>query len=201
MPRPTVHERVAAAVALVSLAAVFVVAIAGGLSNVQQVLGTLVGLLMLMVGGWYAAARSGSSRAVALIVALGGIVVLATALLTTDVSARRMVVGLLLSALSIASARHALGRTPRALRQILEERTPVSAARNGVLFINPKSGGGKAEKFDLVGCCRERGIEPIVLKKGDDLLELAEQAIANGADVIGMAGGDGSQALECERRW
>jgi len=64
-----------------------------------------------------------------------------------------------------------------------------------VLFINPKSGGGKAEKFDLVGCCRERGIEPIVLKKGDDLLELAEQAIANGADVIGMAGGDGSQAL------
>jgi diacylglycerol kinase family enzyme len=51
------------------------------------------------------------------------------------------------------------------------------------------------EKFDLPSECRARGIEPIVLKKGDDLLQLAEDAIAAGADVIGMAGGDGSQAL------
>ena len=36
---------------------------------------------------------------------------------------------------------------------------------------------------------------PIVLRKGDDLLQLAEDAIRRGADVIGMAGGDGSQAL------
>ena len=40
-----------------------------------------------------------------------------------------------------------------------------------------------------------RGIEPIVLEPGDDLLRLAADAIARGADVIGMAGGDGSQAL------
>ena len=34
-----------------------------------------------------------------------------------------------------------------------------------------------------------------MLGTGDDLEDLAEQAIARGADVIGMAGGDGSQAL------
>jgi diacylglycerol kinase family enzyme len=34
-----------------------------------------------------------------------------------------------------------------------------------------------------------------VLKPGDDLLELAEDAVARGVDVLGMAGGDGSQAL------
>jgi diacylglycerol kinase family enzyme len=34
-----------------------------------------------------------------------------------------------------------------------------------------------------------------VLQPGDDLLQLAEDAVARGADVIGMAGGDGSQAL------
>ncbi len=39
------------------------------------------------------------------------------------------------------------------------------------------------------------GLEPVVLRPGDDLLQLAEDAIARGADVIGMAGGDGSQAL------
>jgi diacylglycerol kinase family enzyme len=61
--------------------------------------------------------------------------------------------------------------------------------------MNPKSGGGKAEKFHLADECRARGIEPIVLKLGDDMVQLAEDAIARGADVIGMAGGDGSQAL------
>ena len=39
------------------------------------------------------------------------------------------------------------------------------------------------------------GSKPIQLSLGDDLLEVAEAAIARGADVIGMAGGDGSQAL------
>jgi diacylglycerol kinase family enzyme len=61
--------------------------------------------------------------------------------------------------------------------------------------MNPKSGGGKAEKFHLEDECRRRGIEPVVLRQGDDLLRLAEDAVARGADVIGMAGGDGSQAL------
>ena len=34
-----------------------------------------------------------------------------------------------------------------------------------------------------------------MLRQGDGLLALAEDAVARGADVIGMAGGDGSQAL------
>jgi diacylglycerol kinase family enzyme len=61
--------------------------------------------------------------------------------------------------------------------------------------MNPKSGGGKAEKCGLEEECRARGIEPVVLRPGDDLLKLARDAVARGADVIGMAGGDGSQAL------
>jgi diacylglycerol kinase family enzyme len=61
--------------------------------------------------------------------------------------------------------------------------------------MNLKSGGGKAEKFRLADECEKRDIEPVVLQPGDDLLQLAEDAIARGADVIGMAGGDGSQAL------
>jgi diacylglycerol kinase family enzyme len=35
----------------------------------------------------------------------------------------------------------------------------------------------------------------VLLQHGDDLRTLAEKAVADGADVIGMAGGDGSQAL------
>jgi diacylglycerol kinase family enzyme len=51
------------------------------------------------------------------------------------------------------------------------------------------------ERFALVEEARRRGIEPVVLGPGDDLAELARTAVANGADVIGIAGGDGSQAL------
>jgi diacylglycerol kinase family enzyme len=61
--------------------------------------------------------------------------------------------------------------------------------------MNLKSGGGKAERFKLVDLCRDRGIEPIVLHPGDDLRQLAEDAVRRGADLLGMAGGDGSQAL------
>jgi Diacylglycerol kinase catalytic domain len=51
------------------------------------------------------------------------------------------------------------------------------------------------ERLHLVEEAERRGIEPIVLAPGNDLRRLAEQAVARGADVIGMAGGDGSQAL------
>lgn len=63
-----------------------------------------------------------------------------------------------------------------------------------VLIVNPTSGGGAASRYDLVGQCRARGIEPVVFERGDDLARLAAEAIERGADVIGMAGGDGSQA-------
>src|SRR5579871_3665118 len=63
------------------------------------------------------------------------------------------------------------------------------------LLINPRSGGGKAARYDLVAQCRARGIEPVVMTPGDDLASLADAAVSAGADVIGMAGGDGSQAI------
>jgi len=102
-------------------------------------------------------------------------------------------VGLL--AASTALSRYALRRDANALKALRVPGTAVGAARQGVLIMNLKSGGGKAEQFGLVDECRRRGIEPVVLQPGDDLLELAQTAIDRGADVIGMAGGDGSQAL------
>lgn len=64
-----------------------------------------------------------------------------------------------------------------------------------MLFINPRSGGGKAERTRLDEVARERGMRPVVLKPGDDLSALVERAVAAGADALGMAGGDGSLAV------
>ena len=72
---------------------------------------------------------------------------------------------------------------------------PADPARKGMLIINPNSGNGKAERFNLPEEARKRGVEPLLLKPGDNLCELANRAVTQGADVIGMAGGDGSQAL------
>jgi diacylglycerol kinase family enzyme len=66
---------------------------------------------------------------------------------------------------------------------------------NPVLFYNPLSGGGKAERFHLAAEARRRGIEPIELRRGDDLETLVRDAVAGGAGALAMAGGDGSQAI------
>jgi diacylglycerol kinase family enzyme len=63
------------------------------------------------------------------------------------------------------------------------------------LFVNPRSGGGRAQQADLAAEARSRGIETIVLRSGDRLAELADRAAAEGADALGVAGGDGSLAI------
>ena len=63
-----------------------------------------------------------------------------------------------------------------------------------MLIVNPASGGGRAERFDLVGHCRRLGIETVIRERGASLAEMARAAVGDGTEVLGMAGGDGSQA-------
>jgi diacylglycerol kinase family enzyme len=93
------------------------------------------------------------------------------------------------------AARYAVRNHPESAHNVHRRSRPALPAQMGVLIINPKSGGGKAEKFRLVEEAAKRRIEPLVLGPDDDLCDLARRAVADGADVLGMAGGDGSQAL------
>jgi diacylglycerol kinase family enzyme len=68
-------------------------------------------------------------------------------------------------------------------------------ARRPVLFVNPRSGGGRAARASLVERARERGIDALVLGPRHDLAALVDEAVADGADALGMAGGDGSLAV------
>lgn len=83
----------------------------------------------------------------------------------------------------------------KTLRQLPPPGIRAPAGRKPVLLMNPRSGGGKVAKLHLVEESTRRGIDAIVLEPDDDLEALAREAVAGGADVIGMAGGDGSQAL------
>ena len=72
---------------------------------------------------------------------------------------------------------------------------PTGPPRRPCLFVNPKSGGGKAARAGLAELARERGIDAIVLRPDDDLGTLVSDAVARGADAVGAAGGDGSLAV------
>ncbi|XVQ11545.1 diacylglycerol/lipid kinase family protein [Spirillospora sp. CA-255316] len=65
------------------------------------------------------------------------------------------------------------------------------------LIMNPRSGDGKVGKFHLVDRARERGADVVVLDPAhpQDVAQLARKAVADGADLLGVAGGDGTQAL------
>src|SRR5215217_6969709 len=92
-------------------------------------------------------------------------------------------------------ARYAMRHSRTPIHIVRRYGRPAEPASSGVLIINPNSGGGKAERFNLPEEARKRNIEPLLLGRGDDLCDLATGAVTRGADVIGMAGGDGSQAL------
>jgi diacylglycerol kinase family enzyme len=70
-------------------------------------------------------------------------------------------------------------------------------ARRPYLIMNPKSGGGKVEKFDLERKAEELGAEVFLIDGSEpvDVAEVAREAVAQGADLLGVAGGDGTQAL------
>ena len=71
----------------------------------------------------------------------------------------------------------------------------VDPPRRPVLFVNLRSGGGKAARARLVDRAHERSIDAHVLEPQEDVAALVGDAVADGADALGVAGGDGSLAV------
>jgi diacylglycerol kinase family enzyme len=194
--RPLLWPRIAAIVALIApvvMAVVAAVALAGDVPVAVLAVGLV---LVCSAAIWFVLTRRGPRRAIGAALAVLSGIGLAVVLVTNWQGVVVLVTLLMLLAVFGLAARYALGRTgERTVSGMAGAIVPVGAAGSAVLIINLRSGGGKAERFDLAAQARRRGVEPVVLRPGDDLLELAESAIARGAQVIGMAGGDGSQAL------
>jgi len=182
-------RRAAAALALLAFAGAVAVVVAGLARHPVMLPLALVLLAFAVAAGWSALVRRGVWRVVAATVAVAALVTITLLPDTMPFVLLAVVIGLVV--LSTGAAGVAIGRdlVPTAHHR------KVEAARQGVLLMNPWSGGGKVARFELVDAAQRAGVTPVVLKKGDDLRALAEQAVADGADVIGMAGGDGSQAL------
>ena len=186
-------DRMLAAISLACLPGALALVAIGALSNLAGVALGLAGAALVVAGGWYAVSRRGGPRVAGVTAAAAGCGVLVAALIVADLTWWRIAAAIALGAVAAATAHSALGRA--AAQTPEPHRTLVPPAVHPTLIMNPVSGGGKATRFRLREECERRGIEAIVLEKGDDLVKLAEDAVARGTDVLGMAGGDGSQAL------
>lgn len=192
---PTAGERAAALLALAGVTAAAVLTLWGVAVHLRTTALALIGVLVCAIACWYTVSRRGLIRVVALLVALAAVAAIAVGLFFANITIWRVIVIAVPLAGSVAAGRHALRKSPKALRSAAAHHGEVRPPRHPVLIMNLKSGGGKVERFHLADECRDRGIETIILRPGDDLWQLAGNAIARGAGVIGMAGGDGSQAL------
>ncbi|MEU5310869.1 diacylglycerol kinase family protein [Streptomyces sp. NPDC021562] len=73
----------------------------------------------------------------------------------------------------------------------------ATGARRPFLIVNPRSGGGKASRFRIAERARASGAQVVLIDPSldQDLAAVARRAVDDGADLLGVAGGDGTQAL------
>ena len=124
--------------------------------------------------------------------AIGAIVLLIYSYAKADVLVVALI-SLALMAIAVAAARAAL---PIGHQPWMPE-TPVTGATRPFLVMNPHSGGGKVVKFDLAAKARALGADVALLDGPGyvDVAALVRDAVDRGADLLGVAGGDGTQAL------
>jgi diacylglycerol kinase family enzyme len=154
--------------------------------NLPRGVTVLACIVLALLAAWWALVHRGATRLAA---AAAAGVLLAGAVVLVALEGRVLQDLLILAGLvlSLAAARRVF--TVHASLAV------AAAPKRAVLFYNPKSGGGKAERFEVAREARARGVEPVELHLGDDLATLVRDAIANGADAVGVAGGDGTQAI------
>jgi diacylglycerol kinase family enzyme len=193
--RARVAQRWLARLALsAAVAAVLVPLVGVGLrASLAVTLAGVVGLAVAAAGVWWALTHKGVVRWLAIVVAVAAPLVVLVTYSSRDLLWVVVVaVGLLVVA--VAAGRAALGgdRVPERMRE-----HEVSPPRRPYLIMNPRSGGGKVGRFGLKDKAEALGATVAVLEGPGpvDVGALARQAVAEGADLLGVAGGDGTQAL------
>ena len=179
-------RRLMAGTTLLLLLAAIAVAVVLAVQHFPRGLSVLLCAFLAALAAWYAVRRRGAARIV-FAGASGLLLAGAVALIVVEGKALLTLLVLVAFAGAVVAARQAF--------RVHVELPSAPPPASPVLFYNPLSGGGKAARFHLAEEARRRGIEPIELRRGDDLEELVRAAVRGGAGGLAMAGGDGSQAI------
>jgi diacylglycerol kinase family enzyme len=175
------------------LAAVAVLIGFAELASLAMVAIAVVGACLVLAGAYEFLARRGVLRWLALGVAIATpIAILVLFALNNLIWVALVSVALMV----LAAGAGRLALTPAAAAPGMPSRE-VPAPKRAFLIMNPRSGGGKVTKFQLKEKAEALGAEVALLEGPGvvDVAKLARQAVADGADLLGVAGGDGTQAL------
>ena len=190
---PAQHWLARLSFVLVGLAVVFV-AVFAELKSLTMLAVGLVGAAVSLAAAYFFLSRRGVWRWLSLAVfVLTPIAVIAVFALRNLLWVAIVAAAIWL--LASMTARLALARDQPDWR--MPEHPAEPPARHPYLIMNPKSGGGKVEKFDLKRKAEELGAEVFLIDGSEpvDVAKVAREAVAQGADLLGVAGGDGTQAL------
>src|SRR6201992_1163419 len=180
-----------ASFALVLAAVALVIAVAGWRS-LTLVAFAVIGVCVVLAGANRFLARRGVLRWIALVLVVAAPVLI----LVAYAFARLLWVAIVAVALMVLAA----GIRPAALstggQAAPMPAVPAARPRRPFLIMNPRSGGGKVIRFGLKDKAEALGAEVALLDGPEivDVAALARQAVADGADLLGVAGGDGTQA-------
>ncbi len=178
---------------LACLAVVIAVAFAG-LKSVAILIVGLAGAAVSLTTAYYFLSRRGVLRWLSF-----GLFVLAPIAVLVVYGFADLLLAAVLSALAwvLATLTARLALAGQRMDWRMPEHPAQPPAAHPFLIMNPRSGGGKVGRFDLKRKAEELGAE-VFLMDGDepvDVAALAREAVARGADLLGVAGGDGTQAL------
>jgi diacylglycerol kinase family enzyme len=178
---------------LLAAAAVAIVPVFAGLKSLPMLAIGLVAVAVSLASGYLFLARRGLVRWLALAVfALVPVVVIAVYAFANL---------LWVAAASAAAWLLAGGAARLALASRADHRMPEHPvdrpATRPFVIMNPKSGGGKVGRFQLENKASDLGADVFLMNGSEpvDVAEVARKAVAGGADLLGVAGGDGTQAL------
>jgi diacylglycerol kinase family enzyme len=179
---------------LLACLAVVIAVVVAGLNSIAILIVGLAGAAVSLTSAYYFLSRRGVLRWLSF-----GVFVLAPIAVLVIYAFAGLLLAAVLSALAwllaTLTARQALAGHRTDWR--MPEHPAQPPAAHPFLIMNPRSGGGKVGRFDLKRKAEDLGAE-VFLMDGDepvDVAAVAREAVARGADLLGVAGGDGTQAL------
>jgi diacylglycerol kinase family enzyme len=192
-PVTTAAQSWLAGLALVAAAGALVALVNGIGGGIAVLAVGVLGLALALAGVWWFLSNRGVRRWAGAAVAVAAPVGVAVFYISRG-RLLDIVVALLLAAVAGLAASAAIRRSAPT-RGMPERQAPPPS--HPVLIMNPRSGGGKVGRFELDTSAKARGAEVALLTGPDhvDVAQLARSAAADGADLLGVAGGDGTQAL------
>src|SRR4051794_8954548 len=183
------EARAALALAVLSAVVLLVFADRRGLG---LVLLTAAAVAVVLAGGFWFLQQRGPVRWVALALAIAAPVALVVVFIVQHLLWVAVLAVVLLGA-AVLAARTAL-RPDRSAWELPV--VDVPDGRRPFVVMNPRSGGGKVARFGLKERAEALGAEVALLDQPHtDVQQLARDALGRGADLLGVAGGDGTQAL------